>query len=403
MEGHVGASGMHGCYICLIPKSEMQLAPGKRSKASFPKRTLKNLQEEYEKFMTNGGKRDQQSQFFNVVHEAIFQIEPNMWVIPILHITLGVVKKIHVLLLVVCHGLGIDIANHLARLSWPVGSSKYDEYISQKANLLKNEEKVLEVCDKIVDLKAQNEEDEDLPLRKVRENEATITELQVEMKKLEKEISQLEAKITLPGVDSDPVSACLDETLKKHGIKRQAYHGKSFVGNHCHKYLQKEVYESVTAGIVTQCELLCGDPDIIDEAKEIEHKFNETFRLYAEVYTAVAHSNFIPESDLSMIQEKIDKFLAYFRRTFPDSSIPVKFHLLEDHTVDWIRRFPFGLGLLGEQSAESVHAQVNRIKRMYVAVPSSTKRIHSTVQEQHLKCAPQLQALMPKSKRPKNK
>ncbi len=32
--------------------------------------------------------------------------------------------------------------------------------------------------------------------------------------------------------------------------------------------------------------------------------------LYAEVYKVVAHSKYIPESDLSMIKEKIDKSLA---------------------------------------------------------------------------------------------
>ncbi len=280
-----GASGTCPCYLCLIPKSEMQFPPRNRKHAHYPARTLKHLQEQYFKFMKSGGKRAEQSKFFNVIYGDIFQIEPNMWVIPILHITLGTVKKIHVMLLVVCHGLGIDIANQLARLTWPVGSTKYDEYISMKAELLICEERILEICDEIVDLKEQNES-EDLSLDKVRENEARMTELKTQEAKMRKEMANLESKITVPGVDSDPVSACLDETLQKHGIKRQAYHGKSFVGNHCHKYLREEVYQSVTAGIVKQCELLTGDPDIIDEAKEIEAKFNEIFRLYREVYIA---------------------------------------------------------------------------------------------------------------------
>ena len=44
----------------------------------------------------------------------------------------------------------------------------------------------------------------------------------------------------------------LDEVLKKTNIKRQAYHGKSFIGNHLHTYrkvtqilpLEKEFVES---------------------------------------------------------------------------------------------------------------------------------------------------------------
>ena len=34
----------------------------------------------------------------------------------------------------------------------------------------------------------------------------------------------------------------LDKTLNTLGVQRQAYHGKSFIGNHCHKMLQ--VYTS---------------------------------------------------------------------------------------------------------------------------------------------------------------
>ncbi len=147
--------------------------------------------------------------------------------------------------------------------------------------------------------------------------------------------------------------------------------------------------------------MLTGDQDIIDEARDIEYKFNKTFGLYRDVYLAISHSNYIPPSDLTMIQQKIDIFMDYFRTTFPEASIPVKFHLLEDHVVDWIRRFPFGLGLLGEQGAESVHAQVNRINRMFVTMPSDTKRLQSTVEEQHLKCDPELQALIPPSKKSK--
>ena len=37
---------------------------------------------------------------------------------------------------------------------------------------------------------------------------------------------------------SGPVTAALDKTLNKHGIKRQAYHGKAFNGNHVKKGCQ---------------------------------------------------------------------------------------------------------------------------------------------------------------------
>ena len=49
-----------------------------------------------------------------------------------------------------------------------------------------------------------------------------------------------------------PISVQLDEVLKKMNVKRQAYHGKSFIGNHVHTCckvtqilpLEKEFVES---------------------------------------------------------------------------------------------------------------------------------------------------------------
>ena len=34
----------------------------------------------------------------------------------------------------------------------------------------------------------------------------------------------------------------MDDTLKAHYVQRQAYHGKSFVGNHVHKMLQVSLF-----------------------------------------------------------------------------------------------------------------------------------------------------------------
>ena len=36
-------------------------------------------------------------------------------------------------------------------------------------------------------------------------------------------------------IGTGPIASSLDDVLKKHKIHRQAYHGKSFVGNHVSK------------------------------------------------------------------------------------------------------------------------------------------------------------------------
>ena len=42
------------------------------------------------------------------------------------------------------------------------------------------------------------------------------------------------------------------------------------------------------------------------------------------------------------------QFMEQFRNSFPDCSIPVKMHMLEDHTVPWAKTTFVGLGLLRE-------------------------------------------------------
>ena len=51
-----------------------------------------------------------------------------------------------------------------------------------------------------------------------------------------------------------------------------------------------------------------------------------------------------------LTEEAITSFLTYYRRTFPDASITVKMHLLEDHVVPFLRQWHgVGFGLMGEQ------------------------------------------------------
>ena len=63
-----------------------------------------------------------------------------------------------------------------------------------------------------------------------------------------------------------PLSVHLDEVLKKMNVKRQAYHGKSFIGNHVHTCcnvtqilpLEKEFAESQKSIKLLRVSLLVG-------------------------------------------------------------------------------------------------------------------------------------------------
>ncbi len=40
-------------------------------------------------------------------------------------------------------------------------------------------------------------------------------------------------------------------------------------------------------------------------------------------------------------------------------------HMLESHVVEWLREWKVGLGLMGEQGAESIHNYFNNLKVSY--------------------------------------
>lgn len=52
----------------------------------------------------------------------------------------------------------------------------------------------------------------------------------------------------------------------------------------------------------------------------------------------------------------------YFREVFPSESCPPKLHMLEEHTVPFMRKWKVGLGFMGEQGGEGVHARLNNIR-----------------------------------------
>ena len=71
----------------------------------------------------------------------------------------------------------------------------------------------------------------------------------------------------------------------------------------------------------------------------------------------------------------IDEFIRYYRATFPEASITRKLHIFEDHVVLFIRQCRVGLGVMGEQGAESIHNRFNVLERTYSNMPNKVNRL----------------------------
>ena len=141
-------------------------------------------------------------------------------------------------------------------------------------------------------------------------------------------------------------------TLRYHKIVQQAYHSRSFVGNHCSKYIQQNVRNDLEASLEKICEL-SSNAAIYKRGQEVTSKYFKLNTLFLKIHTEVAGMKFIPEVQRDSIEVAIDKYLKFYWRKFPDSMIP-KQYFIETHISPWIRKWGFGMAMLG-----------NRVVRVY--------------------------------------
>ena len=97
------------------------------------------------------------------------------------------------------------------------------------------------------------------------------------------------------------------------------------------------------------------------------------------------------------IDLKIKKFLRFYRDSFPHATILPKMHLLEDHLIPFLKEFGVGLGFLGEQGAESIHARFNNLQRN-VNMANSVQRLESIMTEHYRQICPQNISKVPQKK-----
>lgn len=76
-------------------------------------------------------------------------------------------------------------------------------------------------------------------------------------------------------------------------------------------------------------------------------------------------------------------------------------HILEEHVVPWLKKWGVGLGLMGEQGAESIHAYFNSLARTYHSIPDRVERLKAMLREHSLHSTPSLAAQRPPIKKRK--
>ena len=107
---------------------------------------------------------------------------------------------------------------------------------------------------------------------------------------------------------------------------------------------------------------------------------------YAACRKTFSHCNPVDDAELSELEDNVAIFLSMCRREVVSRNlghISPKLHLLEHHTAPLMRRLRIGLGLLGEQGAESLHSSFNSLQSKFKNIPGELLRLKS-VADQHL-------------------
>ena len=64
--------------------------------------------------------------------------------------------------------------------------------------------------------------------------------------------------------------------------------------------------------------------------------------------------------------------------TLPSETVTPKLHMLEKHVVQWLRHWEVGPGLMGKQSAESIHHWFNGQRATFHTMHDDAEKVKAT-------------------------
>ena len=186
-----------------------------------------------------------------------------------------------------------------------------------------------------------------------------------------------------------PCEKSYEPVLQAHNIKRQAWHGGAFVGNHIHRALQPKVLAAITRAPLKIVQQRC--PSLLSVAEVVSARYENAFSQYASCREVFSSSGPASEKVVATVDGRIKLFMSTARREIVDrklGNITPKLHLLERHVVAQMRHFGTGLGLIGEHGAESIHAEFNSLAATFDAVPKELDRLAVIVKQHCISALP---------------
>lgn len=165
-----------------------------------------------------------------------------------------------------------------------------------------------------------------------------LAEVQQQIQDIQEIVDELELDLSnckLPQ-RSGPVSSRLNDALRKNKIAVQAYHGRSFVGNHCHRYLKKETFTSICDSVIESTVQMTDNIVIHHMADDCAENFKTLNGLYSAVHKGLSHTLPLVREEMPELGDNIRAYMSFFRATFPGVKVTPKQHILECHSLPFM-------------------------------------------------------------------
>ena len=160
-----------------------------------------------------------------------------------------------------------------------------------------------------------------------------------------------------------------EQIMAKYGICTQSYYSHSLIGEHCHRLLMH--HKDIIADI-----RLCWKDSIGDRMFDLEEDIVDKIETFLidmdDLMEALDHccsvlvtqNNWFTDSEIEDFGKVAKYFGCLWRERLTNKSVPPKLHVLEEHAVQFLRRWR-KTGNFGEDPVERQHHVENKYNRLF--------------------------------------
>jgi predicted hotdog family 3-hydroxylacyl-ACP dehydratase len=387
--GLQGCSASYPCYLCLIALSTLRDRDKNKADSASQARTRQQMQEHLDRVNVHPTMKERKvaaKSNGSVMRKALIPADPSRVLIAVLHIILGITKKIFDLLTIELQQ--VDNAETTGQRKT---LSDTRNVMLEYTKLLEDEEKALK---QQVEEATAHKDKLWADVRAAAKSTSPDQNEEAQLRLLHKEACRAEKekksawsernKHVIPSLlcfvqdinvfleqNRGYYEGVLEQTISNGPIKAKhnPFYNGAFNGNDCMRLLAhyQLLFKKLREASQDKSQ------DEVTRVKEILCRHEKVFAAWARVVPTFRSTTLLPESErLSLIEDIAAFWDAYIECT--SGSVTVKLHFLIMHTKQLL--FAYGtIGFWAEDAVESIHAIVNLLARRYAALDPKRRAV----------------------------